>query len=180
LSVPSKATLSAEATRELTAYYTDRTGFEAAVKRLLAAGFDRTDLSVLGSHDSLEVVGDIAGYHRQDNKELLSALGQQLNWLEPVTNAGAVFATAGPVGMAVAALTAAAAGAMTIPPLFDEITENAHAQTFGDAVAAGHILLWVRTTSAELVDEGEAILPETGGLSITRLAKPGHETPAVK
>ena len=163
----------------MTANYRNRASFEAAVTSLLAAGFDRTDLSVLASHDSLEVAGDIAGYHREDGQELVSALGQQVSWLEPVTIAGAVFLTAGPVGAAVAAIAAAAAGAVTLRPLLAEITENAHALTFEAAIADGHILLWVRIASAAQLEKAEAILRETGGTTLTRLAKAGSETKSI-
>lgn len=171
-----KTPLPADQTREIVASYGDRTSFEAAVAALLAAGFDRTDLSVLASHDSLEVAGDIAGYHREEGKELVSALGQQLAWLEPVTIAGALFAAAGPIGAAVAAVIAAAAGAVTLRPLLDEVTENAHAAGFADAVAAGHILLWVRTTTPALVASAEHLLTTTGGAGLARLAVPRHES----
>ncbi len=177
LSAHSKAPLPAENTREIVATYGDRTSFEAAVAALLAAGFDRTDLSVLASHDSLEVAGDIAGYHREDGKELVSALGQQLTWLEPVTIAGTLFSAAGPIGAAVAAIIAAAAGAVTLRPLLDEVTENAHAGSFTDAVSAGHILLWVRTATAERVARAEQLLTTTGGTGLARLAVPRRETP---
>jgi hypothetical protein len=170
LSVPSKTPLPAARTREVVAVYSDRARFEAAVSALLAAGFDRTDLSVLASHDSLEVAGDIAGYHREDGKELVSALGQQLSWLEPLTIAGVVFAAAGPIGAAVAALIAAAAGITTLRPLLAEVTENAHAAGFEDAVRAGHILLWVRTDNPDKVTAAEAILKQTGGTGTARLA----------
>lgn len=177
LSAPSKTPLPAAETREIVAAYGDRAAFESAVAALLAAGFDRTDLSVLASHDSLEVVGDIAGYHREDGKEVVSALGQQLSWLEPVTIAGTIFAAAGPIGAAVAAVLAATAGAATLRPLLDEVTENAHAGSFSDAVAAGHILLWVRTATTERVGSAEAILAATGGTGLVRLAVPRKESP---
>jgi hypothetical protein len=40
--------------REAVASFPDREHFRAAVSQLLAAGFERSDLSVLASHDSLE------------------------------------------------------------------------------------------------------------------------------
>ena len=178
MSAHSKTPLPADKTREILAAYGDRTHFEAAVAALITAGFDRTDLSVLASHDSLEVAGDIAGYHREDGNELVSALGQQLSWLEPVTIAGTIFSAAGPIGAAVAALIAATVGAVTLRPLLDEVTENAHADTFTDAVNAGHILLWVRTATADGVTRAEEILAATGGTGLARLAVPRRESSA--
>jgi hypothetical protein len=173
------AVLAADKTRELVAQYQSRATFESAVAALISDGFDRTDLSVLASHDSLEVAGDVAGYHREDGGELVAALGQQSSWLEPMAIAGALFAVAGPVGAAAAAIIAGTAGAVALRPLLDEITESAHAGDFAAAADAGHILLWVRAAGAERVARAEAVLSRTGGSGIVRLAVPGREDEAI-
>jgi len=48
--------------REAVASFADKENFRRAVGRLLASGFKPADLSVLASHDSLEVAGDVPGY----------------------------------------------------------------------------------------------------------------------
>jgi hypothetical protein len=93
--------------------------------------------------------------------------------------AGALFAVAGPVGAAAAAIIAGTAGAVALRPLLDEITESAHAGDFAAAADAGHILLWVRAAGAERVARAEAVLSRTGGSGIVRLAVPGREDEAI-
>jgi hypothetical protein len=152
---------------EIVGHYADRAAFEAGVAMLIAAGFDKTDLSVLASHDSLEVAGGIAGYDFDPATETAGAVETQVSWLGPLVIADMLLATAGPVGIAVAALATAAAGAVALRPVLSELTETLHAESFALAVAAGNILVWVRADDAARRDLAERILAETGARGIT-------------
>ena len=55
---------------EVVGLFRDRASFEAAVEALLGAGFERADLSVLASHESL----DAAGKPGKPWRDVLSAL----------------------------------------------------------------------------------------------------------
>ncbi len=164
-----------EDTRELVAHYATRPAFERAVADLLAAGFAPSDLSVLASHDSLEVAGDIAGYHRAPLAAIGAGLAGELPLLAPLALTGLMLAVSGPVGVAVAAVAAAAGGTLALRPVLDQITETAHATQFSDAVAKGHILLWVRTADAGRVGAAETLLRQAGGTDIVRLRTPVSE-----
>ncbi|HJO72169.1 MAG TPA: hypothetical protein QGG32_04860 [Rhodospirillales bacterium] len=48
-----------KAVREVVGFFAGRDSFEAAVAGLTEAGFAHTDLSVLGSHESLDAAGGI-------------------------------------------------------------------------------------------------------------------------
>ncbi len=163
-------------TREIIAEFASRIAFETAVTRLLADGFERTDLSVLASHDSL----DIAGVHTAEVPELSdnvgAAIGSQLPWLGPIAIAGVLLTAAGPVGLAIAAIAGTAAGAVALRPVFDELMEEVHAERFTQSVAEGGILLWVRIPAADKVEPAERILRESGAVEVTRLAQVGLET----
>jgi hypothetical protein len=80
------------------------------------------------------------------------------------------------VGAAIAAVAGAAAGVWALRPVFDQLTESAHAQGFAQAIAEGRILLWVRTRDAGAVERAEKVLGETGGHAVTRFARPLRET----
>jgi hypothetical protein len=164
------ASLPADVTREIVAQYGSKADFDRAVAALLAEGFERTDLSVLASHDSLDIT-------KGPPNGVGAALDSQLSWLGPVAIAGTLLAAAGPVGVAIAAIAAAGAGAVALRPMLYEVVENVHAENFAEAVSAGHILLWVRTSDADSVARAEASLTTTGATALTRLAQPGRETP---
>jgi hypothetical protein len=162
-------TLPTELTSELVAQYPDRASFERAVTALIAAGFERTDLSVLATHDSLEVAGDIAGYKPDPEGSVVAGLAGEMGFLGSIGIAGALLLAAGPVGVA--------AAAVALRPFFDELTESAHAAGFTQAIEKGRILLWVRTADAPAVERACALLKETGGANVIRLANFKHETP---
>jgi hypothetical protein len=162
-------------TREIVASYPSRASFEGAVTALLAAGFDRTDLSVLGTHDSLAAAGRIAGYDPEPGARIEAGIAGEIGLLSSFTVAGVLLVMTGPVGIAAAALAGAAAGALAFRPFFDQLTESRHAASFADAVSAGRILLWVRTPDAGRAETAEKLLTETGGSMPVRLAKPARE-----
>ena len=69
-----------KAVREVVGLFADRDSFEAAVAGLTEAGFARTDLSVLGSHESL----DAAGEPGKQWKDALVALVGELKFEVPL------------------------------------------------------------------------------------------------
>jgi len=171
-------TFPAEMTRELVAQFKDAESFAAAVEALLAAGFERTDLSMLGTHDSLEVAGELAGYQRDPGESIRAGYASQTSLLGSIALAGVLLLTAGPIGAAGAAIAAAAAGVLALRPFLSQLTESAHAEGFAQAIESGHILLWVRTRNPEEVARAGTALAETGGTNLTRLAIPAREAPA--
>jgi hypothetical protein len=171
-------TLPAEATREMVAQFKDPAGFENAVAALLKAGFDRTDLSMLGTHDSLEVAGDIAGYRRDPAGSIKAGLADEAGLVGSIALAGVLLLAAGPAGAAGAAAAAAAAGVLALRPFFAQLPEAAHVEGFARAIEQGRVLLWVRTANARDVERAEAVLSAAGGTDVTRLAKPAREVTA--
>ena len=126
-------TLPADATRELVAQFADVDSFRAAINALLNADFDRTDLSMLGTHDSLEVAGDVAGYDRDPAASMRAGLAGESSLIGSIALAGVLLLAAGPVGAAGAAIAAAAAGALALRPFFGQLAEAAHVEGFAGA-----------------------------------------------
>ena len=171
--------LAPEHTREIAAEFSNRAGFESAVRQLIAAGLDRTDISVLATHDSLEIAGPIAGYDAASETEnMATVLHLELPWLGPLAIAGALLAVTGPVGLAVAGIVGAAAGVVALGPVLSEVTESVHAERFSEAIQQGRILLWVRIANEGALDSAERVIIATGGTHLTRLAhaRPEAET----
>ena len=89
--------------REAVASFPDRDHFHRAVSTLLAAGFAPSDLSVLASHDSLAAAGE----PKAGKPRLLPAgLSDEVKYLGPMTVAGIVVLSGGPIAVAVAASSA--------------------------------------------------------------------------
>src|SRR5437764_9925228 len=88
--------------REAVASFADRRHFRAAVAELLAAGFAPADLSVLASHDSLDAAGGVAAYPREAHSWLPSGLAEEIKYLGPLTIAGIILLSGGPIAASLA------------------------------------------------------------------------------
>lgn len=146
--------------REAVASFPDREHFRNAVSALLAAGFDRSDLSVLASHDSLAVADEAAG----TPKEILRAgLSDDLKYIAPLTVAGIIVLSGGPIAVVVAALVGAGLGGAALKELFDDYTAPRHSEDFAAALKAGAALLWVRCGDPDRELVATRALEEAGG-----------------
>jgi hypothetical protein len=158
--------------REAVASFASRAELRDAVSRLLAASFTPADISVLATHDSLEVAGDIQGYRGTPGSALLAGLTDEVSFLAPLTVAGIVLLSGGPVAAAIAALVGAGVGTAAIKELLDYYTANRHSAEFARAVAAGAVLLWVRVDDPALEAPAVRLLEEAGGRNAHIHARP--------
>jgi hypothetical protein len=146
--------------REAVASFPDREHFRNAVAALLAAGFERSDLSILASHDSLAVAEEPA----EARKEVLRAgLSDEIKYIAPLTVAGIIVLSGGPIAIALAALVGAGLGGAALKELFDDYTASRHSDDFAAALKAGAALLWVRCEDPDRELVATRILEEEGG-----------------
>ena len=136
--------------REAVASFPNREHFRHAVSALLAGGFARDDLSVLASHDSLAVTDEAAG----TPKEVMRAgLSDEIKYIAPLTVAGIIVLSGGPIALTVAALVGAGLG--------------------------GAALLWVHCPDPNSELAATRILEEAGGQHVHvhgRSARPEERT----
>jgi hypothetical protein len=146
--------------REAVASFPDRDHFHRAVSNLLAAGFAPSDLSVLASHDSLTTAGEPGGAERSI---VPASVSDEIKYIGPLTVAGIVLLSGGPIATVVAALVAAGLGGAALKELFDDYTAPRHSEDFKAALAAGAALLWVRCDDPDRELTATRILDEAGG-----------------
>ena len=152
--------------REAVASFTDRQHFRQAVSALLAAGFDPSELSVLASHRPLTAADEQPG-------ELFAAgLSDELKYIAPLTVAGIVLVSGGPIAATVAALVGAGLGGAALKELFDDYTAAPHREEFAAALDGGAALLWVRCADPELELRALRILEEAGGRHVHAHGRP--------
>src|SRR5436190_20845683 len=146
--------------REAVGSSPDREHFRNAVAALLAAGFDRSEISVLASHDSLAVAEDEPG----TSKGILAAgLTEEIKYVAPLTVAGIIVLSGGPIAIAVAAVVGAGLGGAALKELFDDYTAAHHSENFAAALKAGAALPWVRCGDPDRQLAATRILEEAGG-----------------
>lgn len=139
-----------------------RDQFEAAVKALLAAGFERSELSVLASHDSIEAAGKPATSWR----DALLAMVGELKYEGPLVASGAIFLAGGSVAATVAALIGAAVGGVAVRDVLQEVTAKPHTEEFARAVDAGSLILWVAVEDRSRLAEAMSILERNGATNV--------------
>jgi len=130
------------------------------VADLLAAGFAPSDLSVLASHDSLASAGEPGG---AEGSIVPASVRGEIKYIGPLTVAGIVLLSGGPIAAAVAALVAAGLGGAALKELFDDYTAPRHSEDFKAALAAGAALLWVRCDDPDREIAATRILEKAGG-----------------
>lgn len=147
---------------EVVGRFAAREPFKAAVEALMAAGFERADLSVLDSHESLAA----SEGSREAWRETLDGLVGEVKYLGPLTAAGLILLASGPVGIAVAGAIAAGLSGMAIYELLDEIKATPHAKEFAKALENGAVLLWVRADDAGRQKTASDILRGNGAVDV--------------
>jgi len=135
-----------------------RENFEVCVAALLEGGFERTDLSVLSSHESIEAAGKPA----KPIKDVMTALVGEIRFEGPMVASGGVFLAGGPIGELIGAVVGATVGGVAIKEVLDEVTATPHTEDFARAVDAGSIILWVRSESDEKQSKATEILESFG------------------
>jgi hypothetical protein len=147
---------------EVVGLFRDRASFGAAVDALLAAGFERADLSVLASHESLEA----AGTPGKPWRDVLTALVGDLKYEGPLVASGLIFLAGGPVTATLAAVAAAAVGGMAAKEFLEEATAQPHTEDFARSLEAGGVILWVCAETDERRERASAILAAHGGQNV--------------
>jgi hypothetical protein len=143
--------------REAVASFPDRTHFRCAVAALLAGGFDRSDISVLASHEPLDAADE------KSASLVAAGLTDEVNYIGPLTIAGIILLSGGPIAATLGAIVAAGLGGAALKEVFDRWTAAPHREDFEAALKAGAALLWVRCADPELELHATRILEEAGG-----------------
>ena len=144
--------------REVVGLFADRDTFEAAIKALIEAGFERSDLSLLSSHESLEAAGEPG----KPLHDVLRALVGELKFEAPLVASGAIFLAGGPVAGTVAALIGAATGVVAAKEVIEGVTSTPHTEDFARSLEAGSVILWVRAASTEREEIATKVLTDNG------------------
>jgi len=143
--------------REAVASFATRADFDRAVGELKAAGFTPSDISVLGSHDSLGSAGD------GDEERGTAGLAAEIKYLGPLTIAGIIMLSGGPIAATLAAVVGAGLGGAAVKELLDGYFAPSHKDEFVAALEAGALLLWVRVDDPEMEGVALRILTQSGG-----------------
>lgn len=150
------------ATPEVVGTFADRAQFQTAIDQLLQAGFDRADISVLSSHQSLDATQPGAKSWR----DVLTAVAGDIKYEGPLVVAGLIALASGPVGAAIAGLVAAGIGGAALREVLAEVAALPDPAGFERALAAGSVILWVAVADPAAEAQARQILAAAGGANI--------------
>jgi len=149
---------------ELVGLFDTKDSFDAAVNALRGSGFARTDLSVLSSHESI----DVAGSDGRSWSDVLTALVGEVKYEVPLVASGAIALFGGAATAPAAIVIGAGVGAVALREFIDEVTSTPHTEDYARAVDAGSVILWVRLDPSMEGAEAtaKAILEKHGATNI--------------
>lgn len=150
------------AAREVVGLFTRRDDFERAVAALTVAGFDRTDLSVLASHESI----DAAGAAGKPWKDVLTALVGELKYEGPLVASGAILLAGGPLAATLAGIIGAATAGVAAKEVLEEVTATPHTEDFARSLVAGSVILWVRVDDDNREKAAAETMSANGGHNV--------------
>ena len=148
--------------REIVGIFTYQADFEKAMNDLIDSDFDRADLSVLGSHQSI----DAAGKPAKPWKEALTALVGELKYEGPLVASGAILLAGGATAVMISGVIAAGVGGVALKELLEEVTSTPDTEEFSRSVAAGSIILWVRVDGEEQAQLASKILNDNNASNV--------------
>lgn len=155
---------------EIVGRFSARDPFMAAVKDLLAGGFDHADLSVLDTHESIGA----AGTPGEAWQETLAGLAGEINYVGPITAAGLIGIATGPLGAAISATVAAGFTGAALVELLNTVKATPHTESFARALESGALLLWIRAEDAAHQAQARDILTRHGAADVHLHTRPGQ------
>jgi len=147
---------------EVVGLFNDENSFRQTIDALLEQGFDRADLSVLGSHQSL----DATEAETSNWQNALTTLASDIKFEVPLIASGAVILAGGPIAGMIAAIVGAAVGGVAVKQVIDGIVSQPHSEEFVRSVEAGSIILWVRVDDKTLSQTATDVLKQFGAQNV--------------
>jgi len=114
----------------------------------------------LASHDSLAAAGEPPA---PQPKLLPAGLADEIKYIAPLTVAGIILLSGGPLAAGIAAVVGAGLGGAALKELLDDYTAPRHAEDFEAALHAGAALLWVRCEDPQRELTATRLLEQAGG-----------------
>lgn len=162
--------------RTVAAVFHDVAAFEGALDALMAAGFDASAISILGSHQALvdhfgeipapEELADAPDTPRDslDTENTLhraiDIIGDTLATISEIGAAAAAYAVGGPVGIASGA---ADTTDRTVEGLLSGYVDGRYRERFEENVRDGGLVCWVHAGDADGAARAAQVLSDAGG-----------------
>ncbi len=157
-----------ETVHEVQGVFPDDATMQGALSQLTLAGYDRADFSLPEEQpaDELATPNESAEPPTDDaDKRQLRTMGTSMaGYAGAVAAAGATLATGGAAGLAVAAAAAIGAGAGATANAAGQAADNAQVEARNQGGREGRLILAVRTTTPDQVNQVTGLMQQAGAL----------------
>lgn len=182
-----------ETRTEAVAVFDDADRLQAAVDDLLNGGFDQAEISLLATdraveeklghfYERVQHLGDAPDAPRKEYVSTASRADAQggliggLMYVGALAAAGAVFASGGTLGLALAGAAAAGGAGGAAGAVLAKVIGDRHAEELQTQLDSGGLLLWARTRTPELEQRAQEILRRHGGRDVHLHEMPDPQT----
>ena len=152
--------------REVQGVFPDDATMQGALSQLTLAGYDRADFSLPEEQDANQVAtpNESAEPATDDaDKRQLRTMGTSMaGYAGAVAAAGATLATGGAAGLAVAAAAAVGIGTGAAASATGQAADNAQVEARNQRGREGRLILAVRTTTPEQVEQVKGLMQQAG------------------
>ena len=152
--------------REVQGVFPDDATMQGALSQLTLAGYDRADFSLPEEQDANQVAtpNESAEPATDDtDKRQLRTMGASMaGYAGAVAAAGATLATGGAAGLAVAAAAAVGIGTGAAANATGQAADNAQVEGRNQRGREGRLILAVRTTTPEQVEQVKGLMQQAG------------------
>lgn len=172
-----------ETRTEAVAVFDDAERMQTAIDELLNHGFDQADISLLASDKAIDEklghlykpVQELEDAAEVPRKEYVSTAARAdaqggliggLMYVGALAAAGAVFASGGTLGVALAGAAAAGGAGGATGALLAKLIGDRHAKELQAQLDRGGLLLWVRTREPALETRAKEILRRQSGKDV--------------
>jgi hypothetical protein len=169
--------------REVAGVFRAQDSLDAAVKALLAAGFDRGDIDVMarvetvrerlgGAYVAVEALPEVSAtprrafIAREEISSPLALVAALIAYIGATAALLGVVASGGSVALAAVAAAAGGAGAGSLGAVIARTIGRDQGKQLEAELEAGGIVLWVRARTPEREEQAQQILREHGGEAV--------------
>lgn len=165
----------AETVTEVQAHFLNDTALQGALGLLTLAGFDRAALSLPQEHQAAPGNTPDEGAATpvdQIDKAQLRTMGTSMAaYAGAVVAAGATLATGGAAGLALAAAAAVGAGGALAANTAGRAADEFHTDARNELGAEGKLILAVRTTTPEQIEQATAAMHQSGATRVATVER---------
>ncbi len=155
--------------REVLGILPTKEALDACLAALMEEGFDHSDISLLSSHESLDIAKEDAFSGGEGTA--IRALDMPMTYAFPLATAGLIAIVGGPLTAILGGIMAAGMAGMATKDYIEALTSHPKPGEFARALEAGELVVWIYVDNTEEEEKALRILGDSGARNIHAAAR---------